>query len=217
QPLEGDPDGNLAKRRFLISERGPRQIALAFEADGRFAFGFLDDQNGLQKLVAQAGDTAGLRLFAERIDQPPVNCEADRIAAPAFQPLQLNTAAALPSPAKGGVSGYQARVAVEVDYPMMNGHFGNSTATALSWLQELFLATNLFYQRDLGLQLVMATPVIYNTSTDPYCTVAKPCPAMPSGAAELMFQFGENWRNNHTGGTPNTAADIDRDFATLIS
>lgn len=218
QPLADDPDGRLAKRRFLISERGPRQIALAFESDGSFAFGFLDDGNGLQKLVAQPGDKAGLSLFAEVIEQPPVNCDADRIQQPDSAPRVLQAPMALVSSmAKGTVDGYQAKVAVEVDQPMMSGHFGNSEAAAKDWLQQLFLATNLFYQRDLTLQLVMATPVIYDTSADPYCTGANPCPAMPSGAAELMFQFGDYWRNNHSDGAANTEENIDRDFATLIS
>lgn len=207
QPLEDDPEGTLSKRHFLISDRGRQQVALAFEADGRFAFGFLDDENGLQRLVAKPDGKAGLALFPKAVEQVPINCGTDELTTSPFQPLQLKLPATLASTtAKGGVSGYQAKVAVEVDFPMMSGHFGNNTATALSWLQELFLATNLFYQRDLSLQLVMATPVIYNTSTDPYCTGANPCPVL---AQYLMFQFGDYWRNNRGG--------IDRDFATLVS
>ncbi|MEZ5464212.1 MAG: M12 family metallo-peptidase [Lysobacteraceae bacterium] len=206
QTLSDDPEGHLAKRRFLISERGAQQIALAFEADGGFAFGFLDDENGLQRLIGDETSGGGLRFSAVAIEQQPVNCEADRVEHAALRSLKLPQTAASRLVAKGGVPGHEAKVAIEVDFAMMSGHFGNSTANALSWLQQMFLATNLYYQRDLALQLVMATPVIYNTSTDPYCTTGNPC--SPLGP-HLMFQFGDYWRNNHSG--------IDRDFAALIS
>ena len=206
QLLADDPEGRLAKRHFLISDRGRRQVALAFEADGEFAFGFLDDEYGLQKLVARNDGKGGLTFVAQAVEEVPVNCEADEIASPPTRPLQFDVKSTASSIVKGGVAGYQAKVAIEVDYPMMNGHFGNSPAAAMNWLQELFLATNLYYQRDLALQLVMANPVIVNTSPDPYCTGANPC--SPLGPY-LLFQFSANWRNNHTA--------IDRDFAALIS
>lgn len=69
--------------------------------------------------------------------------------------------------AKAVPSLYQAVVAVDTDNEFIANKFGNNTAAAQAWIEELFVAMNQFYERDLSLRLLIG-PLILRRSTDPY-------------------------------------------------
>ncbi|MDX2416921.1 MAG: M12 family metallo-peptidase [Xanthomonadales bacterium] len=95
---------------------------------------------------------------------------------------------------------WQAEVAVDTDTEWMAGK-GNNTATATTWIEDLFLSMNVMYERDVNTRLLIGD-VFLRTGSDPYTLSG-------SDRAAAMSEFGEYWRVSYGG--------IVRDFAAMLS
>ena len=98
----------------------------------------------------------------------------------------------------GEVINYQAVVAVDADTEWVAAKA--SPAAALAWISEIFLAMNVFFERDVETRLLIGD-VILRGDPDPY--------SEPSDRSLQLDEFAAHWRLNH--------GNIDRDFATLFS
>jgi hypothetical protein len=90
-------------------------------------------------------------------------------------------------------------VAVDTDSEWLDG-FGDNTATAMKWITDLFLAMNVFYERDVETRLLIGD-VTLRTGSDPYTETS-------SGFAKLN-EFGQHWMEN--------MGHVERQFAALFS
>jgi hypothetical protein len=97
------------------------------------------------------------------------------------------------------VISYQAVVAIDTDSEWLDG-FGDDTDEALDWITDVFLAMNVFYERDVETRLLIGD-VILRTGSDPYSP-------NPDTFAKLN-EFGEFWMDNMD--------DVDRQFAAMFS
>jgi hypothetical protein len=95
-----------------------------------------------------------------------------------------------------------ALVAVDTDNEFMTKRFANNTASATSWIADMFGVMNVMYQRDLNVTLQQGTTFL-RTATDPYTTVNTPADGTD------LSEFGTYWQNNEAG--------VARDFAVLLS
>lgn len=101
--------------------------------------------------------------------------------------------------AAGDTITYQAVVAIDTDTEWMAG-LGNDTVAATQWIADLFLAMNVFYERDVETQLLIGD-VILRTGSDPY--------SVPSDRYAQLNEFGKYWKDNMQG--------VERQFAALLS
>ncbi|MEJ8567130.1 M12 family metallo-peptidase [Elongatibacter sediminis] len=100
---------------------------------------------------------------------------------------------------QGATLSFEAVVAVDTDTEWMAGK-GNDPATATDWITDLFLAMNVFYERDIETRLLIGD-VILRTGSDPY--------SVPSNRSDQLDEFGEYWRVN--------MAATERNFAAMLS
>lgn len=122
-------------------------------------------------------------------DQP----ESVRIA------LATEDFASLSEAPQGTALSWQAVIAIDTDTEWMAGK-GNNTTTALNWITDLFLAMNVFYERDVETRLLIGD-VLLRIGSDPY--------SVPSNRIDQLNEFAAYWRVNMSA--------IDRDFAALLS
>lgn len=98
----------------------------------------------------------------------------------------------------GEAISYQAVVAVDADAEWVAAQ--PSPTAALQWISEIFLAMNVFFERDVETRLLIGD-VILRGAEDPY--------SEPSDRNLQLDEFAAHWRLNH--------GNIDRDFATMFS
>lgn len=102
------------------------------------------------------------------------------------------------TPMGAGIS-FQATVAIDTDTEWLDG-FGDDTGEALAWITDIFLAMNVFYERDVETRLLIGD-VTLRTDTDPYTV---------TGSRFLQLtEFGGFWRDNMDG--------VERQFAAMFS
>jgi hypothetical protein len=101
--------------------------------------------------------------------------------------------------AAGSSLDFEAVIAVDTDTEWMAG-FDNDTSAAANWIEDLFLAMNVMFERDVATRLLLGD-VILRTGPDPY--------TLESGRSDMLNEFGEYWRTNLDA--------VDRDFATMLS
>jgi hypothetical protein len=101
--------------------------------------------------------------------------------------------------AAGSGLDFQAVIAVDTDTEWLAG-FGNDTTAATSWIEDLFLAMNVMFERDVATRLLLGD-VFLRTGSDPY--------TLESGRSDMLDEFGEYWRVNLDA--------VDRDFAAMLS
>ncbi len=137
----------------------------------------------------------------QSVEEDANSCATDSGAQPGYDPLThaASMAQSRSEAPAGSVITYQAVIAVDTDTEWMAGKSNNST-TALNWITDVFLAMNVFYERDLETRLMIGE-VTLRTGTDPY--------SEPSNRSNQLDEFGEYWRLN--------MAHVDRDFATMFS
>jgi Metallo-peptidase family M12 len=124
------------------------------------------------------------------LPRPPVTTE-DRDAATARNAQALQAAAAMPgATVQGGASYNMATVAFDTDNEFM-AKFSNNTTTTTNYIASLVAATNVMYERDLGVELLVGTTYLRTTS-EPY--TAEPDP--DANAAQLS-EFTNYWSTNY--------------------
>ena len=112
------------------------------------------------------------------------------------EPLALSSSAA----ADGELISFHAVVAIDTDTEWLSNKFSNNTANALQWISDLFLAMNVFFERDIETQLLIGDTTL-RTSNDPY--------TVPSDRYAQLNEFGEHWMEN--------MGHVDRQFAAMFS
>jgi hypothetical protein len=137
-----------------------------------------------------------------------INCTGAPLA-PGEEPSFFETSPRS-SAALGGTPTYQAVVAIDTDNEFHHKKFANNTVAAETWIDELFLAMNVFYERDLDLRLLrgdtffrldLDVPPTYDN--DPWTLTGSPA------SNALLNEFG-TWWSVHQG-------SVDRVFAALLS
>jgi len=183
---------------FLASNR-TTGIGLAFDADTGEISGFATKAGeklqvygaadiGLEFNIVEQSPEASNLCGTENGDQP-----MDALAF--INEEQLSSQSAL---APGESISYQAVIAVDTDTEWVSGRGG--TANAMTFITDIFLAMNVFFERDIETRLLIGD-VILRTGTDPY-TVA-------TGRSAQLDEFADYWRVNQ--------GAIDRDFATMFA
>ncbi len=103
------------------------------------------------------------------------------------------------APAGVGIN-YDAVIAVDTDNEWLAGKGGNTT-TATNFITNLFVAMNVYYERDLQTHLLLGDITLRTGSGDPY--------ASSGDVFDHLEEFGEEWFQNN--------GAIDRDFAIMLS
>jgi len=99
----------------------------------------------------------------------------------------------------GSVLSYEAVVAIDTDSEWLDG-FNDDEGRALTWITDLFLAMNVFYERDLETRLLIGD-VTLRTGSDPY--------SVPSNRSDQLDEFGAYWKDN--------MGQVERQFAAMFS
>jgi hypothetical protein len=99
----------------------------------------------------------------------------------------------------GEAISYQAVVAVDTDSEWLAG-FGDDPVAAMDWITDLFLAMNVFYERDVETHLLIGD-VILRVGSDPY--------SVASDRFGQLNEFGKYWKDN--------MGHVERQFAAMLS
>lgn len=105
--------------------------------------------------------------------------------------------------ARGGVD-KQAVIAIDTDTSFMAAK-GPSISDVNDYIAALFLAMNVFYERDLGVRLLVGD-TFYNSVSDPYTNGVSPADG------NLLYEFRNYWNN-----AANGRSNVDRVFTMLLS
>jgi hypothetical protein len=197
---EGAVEWQRDARQFYIASNSSTGVGLAVDAASGEISGFAIKGNSKLRLDGQLD--VGIELQSVEEPADAVNSCGTQLEdqGPASinyltQPIPESVSAA----ASGSAINFQAVVAIDTDNEWMAGK-GNNPTTAMNWIADVFLAMNVFYERDVETRLLIGD-VILRTSPDPY--------SEPSDRSAQLDEFAAHWRYN-MGGT-------DRDFAALLS
>ena len=110
----------------------------------------------------------------------------------------------------GAPATYQAVIALDTDNEFHHQKFGNDTNAATAWIESLFTAMNVFYERDIDLHLVIGE-TFFRLDTDPSPTYDDDPFNVTGSPATIshLNEFGTYWANNQGG--------VDRVLAALLS
>ena len=189
-------------RQFYLAGNRSTGIGLAVDRVTGAVSGFVSKGGGRLQI---GGDfVSGLRFgeIAEADDQTFTcgNGEHDlSLGALTVESGSPALSASASASLAGEAISYQAVVAVETDSEWLDG-FGDDTDEAMAWITDLFLALNVFYERDVETRLLIGD-VFLRTGSDSYTP-------NPSTHAKLN-EFGEYWMENMDG--------VDRQFAAMLS
>ncbi len=148
-----------------------------------------------------SGNIIGQLEFASVEDAGSSECGTNLADQPIdiLQDIASNPLMSASAAEAGGVISYDAVVAVETDNEWMDG-FNDDPVAAMTWITDIFLAMNVFYERDVETRLLIGD-VTLRTAPDPY--------SVPSNRSDQLDEFGEYWMNN--------MGHIDRQFAAMFS
>jgi hypothetical protein len=157
---------------------------------------------GGSHLEVSSTDGLSLTLSAPGIDPEGTStCGTEAANQPGFDLAALQSGAfrSMSDAQAGTALSYQAVVAIDTDVEWMAGK-GNNTTTAMNWITDVFLAMNVFYERDVETRLLIGD-VTLRIGSDPY--------SVASGRSNQLDEFAQYWRLN--------LGALDRDFAALFS
>lgn len=190
----------IGARKYYIANNRSTGIGLAVDPQSGQVSGFA--VKGGERLQIE-GDFVSQLEFVP-IEDPAAgsntcgNAEHDlSLGAPAVEASRLPMSASASE--AGDLISYEAVVAVDTDTEWMDG-FGDNEAAAMNWITNLFLAMNVFYERDVETRLLIGD-VTLRTGTDPY--------TVPSGGFAQLNEFGQYWMEN--------MGHVERQFAALFS
>ena len=163
----------------------------------------VSEPGALDQTCANANDVVNDSVFREArghrrgtLDGPMASRRGDAFASPEPAPAVQRTLAA----ARGGVD-KQAVIAIDTDTSFMSTK-GPSIGDVNDYIADLFLAMNVFYERDLGMRLIVGD-TYYNSVSDPYTDNVSPA------NSALLTEFRNYWNTNRSA--------TDRVFAMLLS
>jgi len=190
-------------RQFYVATNASMGVGLAVDPVSGEITGFASKYGQPMKI---SGNFIGQLAFEpiEEVEEGSSFCGTDNKDQP-YDMSQSLSASDIPdfpgiSAAMAGETiSYEAVVAIETDTEWLDG-FGDDTARAMTWITDIFLAMNVFYERDIETRLLIGD-VTLRTSTDPYTE--------PSDRFKQLKEFGKYWMDNMDG--------IDRQFAAMLS
>ena len=193
-------DFTAPERTFFLATNRSTSIGFAVNpGDGEIrGFGV---KNGQRVEVSGLADVGIEFSTSDPLPDGSSTCstEQDDQPADAIAFIQDEAFQSLSEAPAGTTISYQPLVAIDTDTEWMAGK-GNNTTTAMTFITDIFLAMNVFYERDIETQLVVGD-VTLRVGSDPYTE--------PSNRSEQLDEFGEYWRVNLGG--------VNRDFATMFS
>lgn len=223
QPLAVERIEIHAPGRFAYEVRGEQMIRLSrdpirqfyYGSDGFLTVGFALDKDGtVTGVFARNGRRYRLSghlegtLSADTIKQTghanvEASCKLDDINDSLRDNLPV-VAPEFPSLRAAQFLGTMnsAVIAIDTDNEFMTDKFTNNATSAQTWVENLFVNMNVFYERDLGLRLLIGDE-LYRTTADPYASTG-----IGSG---YLDEFGNVWRT-----TP-ALSSINRVFVALLS
>jgi hypothetical protein len=149
--------------------------------------------NLLGALQFLAVDDSGSASCATEMGDQPIN--AADIASSADMPSQSEAL-------QGEAISYEAVVAVETDNEWLGG-FGDDVVEALYWIEDAFLAMNVFFERDVEARLLIGDVFLRPTSEpDPYSLTG-------GDRSGQLDEFGAYWKDN--------MEHVERQFAAMFS
>ena len=196
--------------RPLIAHHGEASVGLLLGPDRKVSYGVALLDGVLHRLVADAKDPTLLRAVAladlyPELPEISTSCGVEDFPVTEPLPPLSGLAARWKRGDAEKVVGnpVAATVAVDLDEELMASRFSNNATSAQQWLDQLFVAMNVMFTRDLQVTLVRGTTILRNSgnvAADPYSATSNP---------NMLFEFGEVWRLNH--------AAVDRAFAIFAS
>jgi hypothetical protein len=188
------------RRHFYIASNETTGIGLAVDPVSGAVTGFANKFG--EKLQISGEFISRLDFFPIKDADPDSNFCGTEMKDQPIEALRELTNPAYPSnsaAAAGEAINYQAVVAVETDTEWLDG-FGDDTEAAMDWITDVFLAMNVFYERDVETHLLIGD-VFLRTGSDPY--------SVPSGTYAQLNEFGAYWMTE--------MGHIDREFASMFS
>jgi len=189
-----------ARRQYYLASNTTTSIGLAVDVESGEVTGFA--LRGASRMQL-GGNLLSSLEFSPVQDLPEgVNsCGTDGFDLSVGTPSMPSGVSALSMSAAlaGEAISYQAVVAVDTDSEWLAG-FGDDTFAAMDWITDLFLAMNVFYERDVETRLLIGD-VILRSGSDPY--------SVPSDRFGQLNEFGEYWKDN--------MGHVERQFAAMLS
>lgn len=220
--------GSLEFQRVSLFAKGSRVQVVSDEGtsvvphDSRHIFIATGEHLGIGLAVnPSTGETTGFAThfgqklkiggnFASQLDfshikpeeEGTASCETEMDNQPADILAELEQPVPLSSSASkaGETISYQAVVAIETDTEWLTNKFSNNTANAQLWITDLFLAMNVYYERDIETHLLIGDTTL-RIGSDPY--------SESGDRLEQLHEFGEYWMENMD--------HVDRQFASMFS
>ena len=188
-------------RDFYLASNTTTGIGIAVDPGTGEVSGFVNRQGS--KLETKGNIIGQLQLSAIEEPQAASNsCETglsgqpldiqQKLASPAFMSASAAEA--------GEIISYEAVVAIDTDNEWLDG-FNDNTTLAMNWITDIFLAMNVFYERDVETRLLIGDVTLRTDSPDPY--------TVPSDRSAQLDEFGAYWKDN--------LGHIDRQFAAMLS
>lgn len=202
--------------RHFLADTGradsPR-LGLAISPDGRSVGGVLFDSTGRYTLESTARKSGALALEAvPAADGLPKGAKLAQQCGGALEAggklgdaaRTIDLAERAPAAGKGAPATREAIIAVDTDNSYLLERFANDTTAATTYIDNLFLAMNVMYERDLDVRLLRGETILRpSTTPDPFAN------ADDGGTAAKLVEFGNWWEANRPA-TP-------RVFAMLLS
>jgi hypothetical protein len=188
------------RRHFYIATNETTGIGLAVDPVSGRVTGFVNKLG--EKLQISGEFISRLDFLPIQDADPDSNFCGTEMKDQSIEVLQELSRPSYPSSSAaqaGETINYQAVVAVETDSEWLDG-FGDDTNAAMDWITDVFLAMNVFYERDVEMRLLIGD-VILHTGSDPY--------SVPSDRFAQLNEFGAYWMSQ--------MGHIDREFAAMFS
>jgi len=187
-------------RRFFLGSDGARTLGFALDQAGRIE-GLFASRGETWQVRGEIEGELRLAPVGEPDERFEASCELDQLP----REQRLRSAPEFPSLRAGALRGSAvnaAVIAIDTDNEFMADKFGNNVSQAQTWVENLFLNMNIFYERDIGLRLLIGDE-FYRTTPDPY--------GSGSIGGVYLSEFSEHWRT-----TP-SLVNVERVFVSLLS
>ena len=154
-------------RDFYLASNTTTGIGIAVDPGTGEIRGFINRQGS--KLEIKGNIIGQLQLSAIEEPQAASNSCGTELSG---QPLDIQQKLANPafmsaSAAEAGeVISYEAVVAIDTDNEWLDG-FNDNTTTAMNWITDIFLAMNVFYERDVETRLLIGDVTLRTGTGDP--------------------------------------------------
>lgn len=190
----------MQPRLFFLASNHTSSIGLAVDPATGAINGML--AKGGDHLDISSADGVTLTLSApEPAAEGSSTCGTEAENQPGFDLAALQSGAfrSMSGAPAGTAITYQAVVAIDTDTEWMAGK-GNDTEAAMDWITDVFLAMNVFYERDVETRLLIGD-VTLRIGPDPY--------SVTTTRSNQLDEFAQYWRLN--------MGSLNRDFAALFS